>query len=109
MGNYSIFYLLFTLIVYNKPMNRRKFISQSAITILVVGGYNESHSRSSKKVSSDMKYSAGKCGANMMDTSSALNRKKIKILNQMREDDNRRQSVLNAKNSKEIYDSIRLT
>ena len=60
-----------------------------------------------KTVGSGMKCGAGKCGANMFDGNSALDKKKKNILSQMREDDNRKDCVIGAKSTKEAYNCVR--
>jgi hypothetical protein len=60
-----------------------------------------------KSVAAGMKCGAGKCGANMFDGNSALDKKKKNILSQMREDDSRKTCVINAKTTKELYDCVR--
>ena len=57
--------------------------------------------------SSGMKCGAGKCGANMFDGKGALAKKKKNILGQMREDDTRKECVIKAKNTKEVYNCVR--
>ncbi len=54
-----------------------------------------------------MKCGAGKCGANMFDGNSALEKKKKNILTQMRDDDSRKACVIAAKTTKEAYDCVR--
>ena len=56
---------------------------------------------------SAMKCGAGKCGANMFDGNSALEKKKKNILSQMREDDSRKDCVIKAKSTTEVYDCVR--
>jgi len=60
-----------------------------------------------KTVGSGMKCGAGKCGANMFDGNSALAKKKKNILSQMSEDDKRKNCVISAKTTKEVYDCVR--
>ena len=55
-----------------------------------------------------MKCGPGKCGASMVDGSAVLVKKKMNILNQLREDDTRRECVLNAKTTKELYNCVRV-
>lgn len=55
-----------------------------------------------------MKCGPGKCGASMMDGSAALVKKKMNILGQMREDDTRRQCVLDATTTKGLYNCVRV-
>lgn len=54
-----------------------------------------------------MKCGASKCGANMFDSSSALAKKKNNILRQMEQDDPRKECVINAKTTKEVYNCVR--
>ena len=60
-----------------------------------------------KTVGSGMKCGAGKCGANMFDGNSALAKKKKNILSQMSEDDKRKECVISANSTKEVYDCVR--
>jgi len=60
-----------------------------------------------KTVGSGMKCGAGKCGANMFDGNSALDKKKKNILSQMREDDSRKECVISALSTKEVYECVR--
>jgi len=55
-----------------------------------------------------MKCGPGKCGASMVDGSAVLVKKKMNILNQLREDDNRRECVLGATTTKELYACVRV-
>lgn len=55
-----------------------------------------------------MKCGPGKCGASMVNGSSLLVKKKMNILNQLREEDDRRECVLNALTTKEIYACVRV-
>jgi len=55
-----------------------------------------------------MKCGPGKCGASMVDGSAALVKKKMNILNQLKEDDNRRECVLNAATTKSLYNCVRV-
>ncbi len=55
-----------------------------------------------------MKCGPGKCGASMTDGSAVLVKKKMNILNQLREDDNRRECVLAALTTKELYACVRV-
>jgi len=85
-----------------------KTLTSSALAILVLGtaitGCSEKKEESSV---TQMKCGAGKCGANMFNGSSALEKKKRNILKQMREDDSRKDCVINAKTSKATYDCVR--
>ena len=55
-----------------------------------------------------MKCGPGKCGASMVDGSAVLVKKKMNILNQLANDDNRRECVLNAMTTKELYTCVRV-
>ena len=54
-----------------------------------------------------MKCGAGKCGANMFDGNSAIEKKKKNLLTQMRDDDSRRDCVINAETTKMAYNCVR--
>jgi len=77
-----------------------------SLIILVFSGCNEKK-EPPKTVSSGMKCGAGKCGANMFDGNSALDKKKKNILSQMREDDSRKDCVIAALSTKEAYNCVR--
>ena len=55
-----------------------------------------------------MKCGPGKCGASMVDGSAVLVKKKMNILDQLREDDDRRDCVLNATTTKGLYACVRV-
>jgi hypothetical protein len=55
-----------------------------------------------------MKCGPGKCGASMVDGSAVLVKKKMNILNQLKENDDRRDCVLNANTSKDLYNCVRV-
>ncbi len=55
-----------------------------------------------------MKCGPGKCGASMVDGSAVLVKKKMNILKQLKEDDNRRDCVLKATSTKELYNCVRV-
>ena len=56
-----------------------------------------------------MKCGPGKCGASMVDGSAVLVKKKMNILDQLRVDDTRRECVLSAITTKELYSCVRVT
>lgn len=56
-----------------------------------------------------MKCGAGKCGASMVDGSAVLVKKKMNILDQLKEDDTRRKCVLASKTTKELYACVRVS
>lgn len=55
-----------------------------------------------------MKCGPGKCGASMVDGSAVLVKKKMNILNQLQEDDSRRECVLDASTTKALYACVRV-
>ncbi len=55
-----------------------------------------------------MKCGPGKCGASMVDGSAVLVKKKMNILNQLKEGDNRRDCVLKATTTKALYNCVRV-
>lgn len=55
-----------------------------------------------------MKCGPGKCGASMVDGSAILVKKKMNILNQLKEDDTRRECVLASNTTKELYACVRV-
>ena len=77
-----------------------------SLIILTFSGCSEKK-EPPKTVGSGMKCGAGKCGANMFDSNSALDKKKKNILSQMREDDKRKDCVMGAKSTKEAYNCVR--
>ena len=56
-----------------------------------------------------MKCGAGKCGASMIDGSAVLVKKKMNILKQLKEEDSRRDCVLKAASTKELYNCVRVS
>ena len=55
-----------------------------------------------------MKCGPGKCGASMVDGSAVLVKKKMNILNQLSENDDRRDCVLKSTTTKELYACVRV-
>ncbi len=55
-----------------------------------------------------MKCGPGKCGAAMVDGSAVLVKKKMNILEQLKEDDSRRECVLAADTTKALYNCVRV-
>lgn len=63
--------------------------------------------KASSSSASMSKCGAGKCGVNMIDGNSALAKKKKNVLRQMSEEDKRKDCVINAPTTKEVYDCVR--
>jgi len=74
-------------------------------SLLILGGCSEKKEDSISAIG--MKCGAGKCGANMFDGNSALAKKKMNILSQMRENDSRKECVIAAKTTKAVYNCVR--
>ncbi len=83
-----------------------KLLIVTSLIILAFSGCNEKK-EPPKTVGSGMKCGAGKCGANMFDGNSALDKKKKNILSQMRDNDSRKDCVIAALTTKEAYDCVR--
>ena len=77
------------------------------ITLLVISGCGDKEKRDSNDSAPGMKCGAGKCGANMIDGNSALDKKKKNILFQMQEGDKRKDCVIKATTTKGVYDCVR--
>ncbi len=88
-------------------------VMKSLLLLLLLGaglgcsGDRDDRPKNSASAGSTMKCGAGKCGANMADGNSALAKKRMNILLQMREDDTRRDCVTKAQNTKALYDCVR--
>jgi len=74
------------------------------LTLLILSGCGEKKEESKAP---GMKCGAGKCGANMFDGNSALIKKKMNILSQMRDNDSRKECVIKAKTAKDVYNCVR--
>jgi len=81
------------------------FLSLSLLLFLTACSDTKESTKGS--ASSGMKCGAGKCGANMFDGKGALAKKKKNILSQMRDSDPRKTCVIEAKNTKEVYNCVR--
>ena len=76
-------------------------------TLLLISGCTEKEKKESL-TEGGMKCGPGKCGASMVNGSAVLVKKKMNILNQLTEDDNRRDCVLKAMTTKELYACVRV-
>ena len=83
-----------------------KLLIFTSLVLVAFSGCNEKK-EPPKTVGSGMKCGAGKCGANMFDGNSALAKKKKNILSQMSEDDKRKDCVISAVSTKEVYACVR--
>ena len=84
-----------------------KLISTAILTLFIITGCTENGNKDSI-TEGGMKCGPGKCGASMVDGSAILVKKKMNILNQLADNDNRRECVLQAMTTKELYDCVRV-
>jgi hypothetical protein len=82
-------------------------MTKTMLASLIILGISGCMNQQDEIKSSGMKCGAGKCGANMFDGNSALEKKKKNILNQMDSEDTRKACVIDAPTSKEIYNCVR--
>ncbi len=83
------------------------YLTPILFALLLLSGCNQKDDKESL-IEGGMKCGPGKCGASMVDGSAVLVKKKINILNQLKEDDNRRDCVLKAISSKALYNCVRV-
>ena len=86
-------------------MNRRTLLILSCLTLLLNACSGEKQKESITE--GGMKCGPGKCGASMVDGSSQLVKKKMNVVNQLKEDDSRRECVLQSNTTKELYNCVR--
>lgn len=84
---------------------RYSFVIVLVSLLFLFGGCEKKEAK--KESPAGMKCGAGKCGANMFEGNSALDKKKKNILSQMREDDSRKSCVIAAETTKELYNCVR--
>jgi hypothetical protein len=77
------------------------------LATLLISGCSDKEKKDSL-TEGGMKCGPGKCGASMVDGSAVLVKKKMNILNQLADDDSRRECVLNSMTTKELYDCVRV-
>jgi len=76
------------------------------ITLLISGCTDKE--KKDSLTEAGMKCGPGKCGASMVDGSAILVKKKMNILNQLSDNDTRRECVLKSMTTKELYDCVRV-
>jgi len=87
---------------------KNKILTLSILTLsLLITGCGDKEKKKSL-TEGGMKCGAGKCGASMVDGSAVLVKKKINILDQLREDDTRRECVIASTTTKALYDCVRV-
>jgi hypothetical protein len=77
-------------------------------TLAMISGCSEKENKKSI-TEGGMKCGPGKCGASMVDGSAVLIKKKMNILNQLKENDDRRDCVLKATSTKALYNCVRVS
>ena len=89
----------------------KKMIKTLTITLITLTLFSACSGEKQKKSLTEggMKCGAGKCGASMVDGSAVLVKKKVNILDQLKKEDTRRDCVLKAKSTKELYACVRVT
>jgi len=88
---------------------KKRYITRSLMIVtaaLLITGCSDKE-KSKSLTEGGMKCGAGKCGANMADGGTLLDKKRMNILNQMRKDDPRIECVKNAQTTNAIYDCVR--
>ena len=84
-----------------------KILTALLFALVLLSGCSQKEDKESL-TEGGMKCGPGKCGASMVDGSAVLVKKKMNILNQLKEDDNRRDCVLKATSTKELYNCVRV-
>ena len=90
---------------------KKRYITRSLMIVtaaLLITGCSDKE-KTKSLTEGGMKCGAGKCGANMADGGTLLDKKRMNILNQMRKEDSRRDCVLKATSTKVLYDCVRDT
>ncbi|UPT78372.1 hypothetical protein MN086_04305 [Sulfurovum sp. XGS-02] len=86
---------------------KSKLMITLLLTLSLLSGCTDKD-KTSDLTEDGMKCGPGKCGASMVDGSTLLVKKKMNILNQLEKEDNRRECVLKALSTKEVYDCVRV-
>jgi len=76
-------------------------------SLFTVGCSDKDINKEESLTESGMKCGAGKCGASMVNGNSIVEKKKKNILSQMKEGDKRKDCVLLATTSKDLYNCLR--
>lgn len=88
-------------------MMKLKTLTILLFTLILLSGCSQKKDKESL-TEGGMKCGPGKCGASMVDGSAVLVKKKMNILNQLKKDDTRRDCVLKATSTKELYNCVRV-
>ena len=85
---------------------RSILMSIALFITLMISGCSDKEKKESV-TEGGMKCGPGKCGASMVDGSAVLVKKKMNILNQLTDNDTRRECVLKSMTTKELYNCVR--
>lgn len=77
------------------------------VSILVLSGCSDKEKKEAQ-TKGGMQCGPGKCGASMIDGSTLLVKKKLNILKQISNEDDRRDCILKAQTTKELYACVRV-
>jgi len=88
-------------------MNTKSLTIPLLLSLILFTGCNDKE-KTKSLTEGGMKCGAGKCGASMANGSALLIKKKMNIIDQMEEDDNRRDCVLKANTTKALYACVRV-
>lgn len=90
----------------NPNLLAKSLLFVALASIILLSGCDQKEKEKSL-TESGMNCGAGKCGASMVNGSALLVKKKMNILNQLREDDTRRACVRKANTTKALYACVR--
>ncbi len=85
-----------------------KTITITLITLILLTNCSDKD-KTTSITEGGMKCGAGKCGASMVDGSAVLVKKKMNILDQLKENDSRRDCVIKTTSTKELYNCVRVS
>jgi len=88
-------------------MKTTNYLSLSLLTLTLLLTACSDKEKTKSLTESGMKCGSGKCGSSMANGSALLLKKKMNILDQLKEEDKRRECVLKAKTSKILYNCVR--
>ncbi len=87
---------------------KSKILFASLLTLTLILSACNNKEKEESITEGGMKCGPGKCGASMVDGSAVLVKKKMNILNQLEENDSRRECVLASNSTKDLYACVRV-
>lgn len=87
---------------------KSKILFASLMTLTLILSSCSNKDKEESITEGGMKCGPGKCGASMVDGSAVLVKKKMNILDQLKENDSRRDCVLKADTTKDLYNCVRV-